>query len=163
MNISIRPFQESDYPEVAVIYQQGIDTGIATFEVQAPTYGDWDLRFHKSCRLVAVLDNKIIGWAALSPFSKRQVYSGVAEVTLYVSPLHQGKQVGFRLLSALIDASENAGFWTLTAHIFPQNKASLALHQKLGFRILGVHEKIARRNGNWQDNTFLERRSAKIY
>ncbi|MAW96199.1 MULTISPECIES: GNAT family N-acetyltransferase [unclassified Leeuwenhoekiella] len=163
MNINIRPFKESDYPEVAVIYQQGIDTGIATFEVKAPDYGDWDLRFHKSCRLVAALNDQVIGWAALSPFSKRHVYRGVAEVTLYVSPLHQGKQVGFRLLSALIEASEDAGFWTLTAHIFPQNKVSLALHQKLGFRILGVHEKIAKRDGNWQDNTFLERRSSKIY
>ena len=162
MDLLIRRFKPEDYPEVAKIYQAGIDTQIATFETEAPAFEAWDLRFCKACRLVAEVDHKIAGWAALSLVSKRVVYRGVAEVTVYVAPQHQGKRIGFHLLEALIQASEQAGFWTLTAHIFPQNKASIHVHQKLGFRLLGIHEKIAKRNGKWQDNAILERRSTKI-
>jgi len=162
MAIRIRPFKHEDYPEVAKIYQAGIDTQIATFETQAPDFANWDLRFYPACRLVASLENEVVGWAALSLVSKRQVYCGVAEVTVYVAPKHHGKKIGFKLLEALIQSSEQEGFWTLTANIFPQNKASIHVHQKLGFRLLGVHEKIAKRDGKWQDNALLERRSTKI-
>ena len=162
MDLLIRPFKPKDYPEVAKIYQAGIDTQIATFETEAPVFEAWDLRFCKACRLVAEVDHKIAGWAALSLVSKREVYRGVAEVTVYVAPQHQNKRIGLHLLKALIQASEQAGFWTLTAHIFPQNKASIHVHQKLGFKLLGIHEKIAQRNGKWQDNALLERRSTKI-
>ena len=162
MAVRIRPFKPEDYPDVAKIYQAGINTQIATFETEAPAFAAWDLRFCETCRLVAEFDNEVAGWAALSLVSKRQVYHGVAEVTVYVAPQHQGKKIGYHLLEALIQASEQAGFWTLTAHIFPQNKASIHVHQKLGFKLLGVHEKIAQRNGKWQDNALLERRSSKI-
>ena len=162
MDVLIRRFKPEDYPEVAKIYQAGIDTQIATFETEAPAFEAWDLRFCKACRLVAEVDHKVAGWAALSLVSKRVVYRGVAEVTVYVAPQHQGKKIGFQLLEALIQASEHEGFWTLTAHIFPQNKASIHVHQKLGFKLLGIHEKIAQRNGEWQDNALLERRSTKI-
>ena len=162
MDLLIRPFKPKDYPEVAKIYQAGIDTQIATFETEAPVFEAWDLRFCKACRLVAEVDHKIAGWAALSLVSKRVVYRGVAEVTVYVAPQHQNKRIGLHLLKALIQASEQAGFWTLTAHIFPQNKASIHVHQKLGFKLLGIHEKIAKCNGEWQDNALLERRSTKI-
>ena len=163
MNIHIRAFKPEDYPDVAHIYQAGINTGIATFEEQAPHFEDWDVRFFPECRLIATLDGKVAGWAALSLVSKRKVYSGVAEVTVYVSPDYKGMGIGSTLLKSLIEASEAAGFWTLTAHIFPENKASIALHIKHGFRIMGVHEKIAKCNGNWQDNMLLERRSTTIY
>lgn len=163
MNVQIRPFKPEDYPDVAQIYQAGIDTGIATFEEQAPNFEDWDVRFYPECRLIATVDGKVAGWAALSLVSKRKVYSGVAEVTVYISPEYKGMGIGSTLLKSLIEASEAARFWTLTAHIFPQNEASISLHLKHGFRIMGVHEKIAKRNGKWQDNTLLERRSSTIY
>ena len=162
MDLLIRRFKPEDYPEVAKIYQAGIDTQIATFETEAPAFEAWDLRFCKACRLVAEVDHNVAGWAALSLVSKRVVYRGVAEVTVYVAPQHQNKRIGLHLLKALIQASEQAGFWTLTAHIFPQNKASIHVHQKLGFKLLGIHEKIAKCNGEWQDNALLERRSTKI-
>ncbi|RXG14310.1 phosphinothricin acetyltransferase [Leeuwenhoekiella aestuarii] len=163
MLLSIRDFQEADYPEVSKIYKDGIDTGIATFETEVPDFKNWNLRFYQSCRLVAILDSEVVGWAALSLVSKRNVYSGVAEVTIYVSQKHQGQKIGSLLMKKLIAKSEEEGFWTLTAHIFPQNKSSIHLHLKYDFKVLGVHEKIAKRDNKWEDNILLERRSTKIF
>lgn len=162
MEISINIFSIRDFPNVVKIYKAGLDTGIATFETAVPSYEEWDERFLNVCRFCAFAENTLVGWAALSPRSKRSCYSGVAEVTIYLEPQFQRKGFGKKLLAHLITASEHEGFWTLTAHIFPENKASIALHEKLGFRVVGQHERIAQRNGKWHGNVILERRSEKF-
>lgn len=161
-NIQIRAFQKEDYTACAKIYKEGMDTGIATFETKVPSWEAWDLKFLSSCRFVAEFNKKVIGWCALSPFSAREVYKGVAEVTIYVASEAQGKGIGKMLLQHLIKESEEANFWTLQAKIFPENKASIALHEKCGFRKVGIREKIAMRDGTWCDNVLLERRSNLI-
>jgi phosphinothricin acetyltransferase len=158
--IIVRPFETEDWPVVRAIYQQGIDTKNATFEKEAKEWVDWNRTMLLDCRLVAVLPgNKIVGWAALSPVSNRAVYVGVAEVSIYVTTDHQGGRIGTHLLKALIDASEQAGFWTLQAGIFPENVASIALHRKCGFRIVGRREKLGQMDGVWRDVVLMERRS----
>jgi phosphinothricin acetyltransferase len=158
----IRPLIESDYKEVANIYKKGMDTGIATFETSVPSWDIWDQKFLSTCRFVIEDQTKIFGWCALSKVSEREVYKGVAEDTIYIDPDFQGKQIGKKLLNHLITKSEKNGFWSLYAAIFPQNKSSIALHQKCGFRIIGTREKIAQRNGKWYDNVLMERRSSLI-
>ncbi|MEQ8928182.1 MAG: N-acetyltransferase family protein [Fulvivirga sp.] len=150
---------ESIYPDVAQIYQQGIDTGIATFETKVPTWVEWDKSHLPYGRLVAVEDNTVLGWAALSPVSSRCVYGGVAEVSIYLAEQARGKGIGKKLLNALIATSEENGIWTLQAGVFPMNKASIALHEKCGFRMIGYKERIGQLNGQWIDNILLERRS----
>lgn len=150
-----------DWPEVARIYGEGIATGNATFETTAPGWETWDRNHSDDCRLVAVLDDEIAGWAALSPVSGRYVYRGVAEVSVYVSSLARGRGVGTALLGALAVASEEAGYWTLQTSIFPENTPSIALHEKHGFRIVGTRERIGQHNGTWRDTVFMERRSAR--
>lgn len=157
-----------DWPAVAVIYQAGIDTGHATFETHPPA--SWDVfRSHKidGCSLVAMSGETVDGWAALSPVSDRCVYAGVAEVSVYVDPAARGKGVGDALLDALIACSEAEGIWTLQAGIFPENEASVRLHFKHGFRLVGVRERIGKmsygpRAGEWRDALFLERRSRVV-
>lgn len=139
---------------------EGIATGIATFEAEAPSWESWDARHIQSCRLVAESGEKILGWAALTPFSKRPVYAGVAEVSLYVGRDARGHGVGDALMANLITESEREGFWTLQAGIFPDNKSSLALHKKHGFRVVGLRERLGRMSdGVWRDVLLLERRS----
>ncbi len=158
--ILIDEMKAEDGPTVLSIYQQGIDTGQATFETSAPEWEQWDENHLKMCRLVARLpDLSVVGWAALSAVSKRIVYAGVAEVSLYVHPRHQHHGVGGRLLEELIHHSEEAGFWMLQASVFPENAASVHLHMKCGFRQVGTREKIARLHGVWRDTLLLERRS----
>ena len=160
--IKIRPFVKSDFPSVKDIYQQGIDTGDATFQEQAKGYDDWNESLLPNCRLVAENNGQVIGWAALSSASNRCVYSGIAEVSVYVSSNSQGSGVGNSLLDALIKASEEEGIWTLQAGIFPENKASIHIHSKNGFKVLGIREKLGQMNGIWRDIVFMERRSKLV-
>jgi L-amino acid N-acyltransferase YncA len=163
MNFKIRFMTPSDSPEVLKIYQEGIATGSATFETDVPTWDDWDRAHLSDARLVAEdTDGKLVGWAAVSPSSTRQVYAGVAEISIYVAESFRGRQVGIALLHRLIAASENAGIWMLTATIFAENKASISLHRRCGFRLVGRRERIAQLHGEWKDTVIYERRSAMV-
>ena len=156
----LRRLEAADWTAVRDIYREGIRSGLATFEVEAPTWEEWDAAHHGEHRLVAEMDERIVGWAALGPVSTRRVYAGVAEDSVYVSAGAQGQGVGGALLSALVAGAETAGIWTVEAGIFPENGASVAVHQRCGFRIVGVREKLGRRDGLWRDVLLLERRSA---
>lgn len=158
--ISIAELTAEHWPEVRAIYQSGIDTGNATFETAAPEWEAWDDGHLQTGRLVAVAEGRVAGWAALSPVSRRQVYRGVAEVSVYVAPEWRGRGVGRRLLLSLIDAAEAAGIWTLQASVFPENHATLRLHTTLGFRLVGRRERIGQLHGTWRDTVLLERRSS---
>lgn len=160
-SITINPLQPADWPAVRAIYEEGIATGQATFETSAPDWEAWDESHRPDGRLVARQEGQIIGWAALSPVSKRSVYRGVAEVSVYVAAAARGQGVGRALLQALIEASESAGVWTLQAGIFPENEASVALHLSCGFRIVGRRERLGLHHGVWRDALFLERRSSR--
>ncbi len=163
MSIEIKIMQTKDWMVVANIYQLGIETGDATFETEVPSWVVWNNAHLKSCRFVAWLDSKIVGWAALSPTSNRCVYGGVAEVSVYIDTNYNGSGIGTKLLQELVDQSEKAGFWTLQSGIFPENLASLQLHKKLGFREIGFKERVGKmKNGVWRDNIILERRSKKV-
>ncbi len=159
---TIEAMQPGDWPVVEAIYREGIETGVATFETATPSYEQWDRAHRPDCRIVARLDGAIVGWAALSPVSPREVYRGVAEVGIYVAAAARGAGVGRRLLAALVRSSEAAGCWTLQAGIFPENAASLALHRGCGFRELGRRERIGCRDGVWRDVVLLERRSSVV-
>ncbi|MCV6576083.1 MAG: GNAT family N-acetyltransferase [Cohaesibacter sp.] len=162
---SIRPMHKDDAAAILAIYQQGIETGHATFASQAPDWTDWDAGYLPACRFVACDDSgQILGWAALSGVSSRCVYAGVAEVSVYIADHAKGKGVGRSLLGVLIDASEKDGIWTLQAGIFPENLASLSLHEALGFKRLGLREKLGKMQygpmqDQWRDVVLLERRS----
>lgn len=174
--VIVEPMQAGDYDEVRRIYEEGIASGDATFETQAPSWEAWDAGHVRTCRLVArqadsgthgpgnesAGGRRVLGWAALSPVSTRCVYSGVAEVSVYVAGTARGQGVGKALLKELIRESEAAGFWTLQAGIFPENVASLALHKGLGFREVGLRERIGQMNGRWRDTLLLERRSQVV-
>jgi phosphinothricin acetyltransferase len=162
LNIEIKHIRRLDWKSLGNIYKLGIETGIATFETEVPTWRKWNQSHLKCCRLAAWLDSSLVGWAALSPVSDRCVYDGVAEVSVYVDTNLNGKGIGTQLLQRLIIESENDGYWTLQAGIFPENKASISLHKKVGFREIGYREKIGKKNGVWYDNTTLERRSKKV-
>jgi L-amino acid N-acyltransferase YncA len=157
--ISIQPMQPEDWPAVRAIYLQGIATGNATFETTAPDWETWNAGHLPHSRLVARDADAILGWAALSPYSRRQVYAGVAEVSLYVAENARGQGIGAALLAALVAESEANGIWTLQAGIFPENLASIALHTRFGFRIAGTRERIGCMNGQWRDVVLLERRA----
>ena len=131
-----------DWSRVEEIYVQGIKTGMATFETDSPGWDDWNQSHLALGRLVAVAKGEILGWVALSPVSNRCIYGGVAEISVYVDAKNRGMGIGMRLMKAVIDASEANGFWTLQSGLFPENKASLALHKKCGFRVIGTRERI---------------------
>ena len=162
MGIVVRPLIKSDWETVSRIYGEGIATGIATFETEVPNWELWNEKYIKHCRIVAELNREVVGFAVLSQVSKREVYKGVAEVSVYVSRSHRGKHIGETLLKQLIKESENKGFWTLQANIFSENLTSIHLHEKCGFRIIGIREKIGKLHGKWHDNHLLERRSDVI-
>lgn len=151
--------QAGDWEAVRRIYLEGIATGDATFETDAPTWEEWDRRHRPDCRQVACNQGEVVGWAALSPYSSRHVYRGVAEESVYVASTARGLGVGKALLEALVVASEQAGVWTLQAGIFPENTASLAVHRACGFRAVGRRERIGQMDGVWRDVMLLERRS----
>ena len=154
--------QPSDWARVSKIYQEGIDTKLATFEIEVPTWECWNESHLSDARLLAKLDEEVVGWAALSPVSSRPAYAGVAEVSLYIAAEARGRGVGKRLLRALVQESERMGLWTLQAVTFRENTGSIALHKKCGFHEVGVREKIAQLDGVWRDTVLLERRSQEV-
>ena len=158
--IYIRKLKEKDWESVAKIYKEGIDTGNATFEQQVPTWNVWDKAHLQTCRFVAEVESEIAGWAALTAVSGRCVYSGVAEVSVYIAEKFRGKKIGKQLLESLINESENEGLWTLQAGIFPENIASIKIHEGLGFRKVGYRERIGKMNNVWRNTVLLERRSS---
>jgi phosphinothricin acetyltransferase len=159
MEVLFRSLRKEDWPVVAEIYRQGIETGNATFEKKIPEWATWNQTHHDKCRLIAVADGKVAGWAALIPVSGRVVYSGVAEVSIYISSEFRGSGIGRRLLIKLVEESETEGFWTLQASVFPENAASIKIHLDAGFRKVGFREKIGIMDGIWRDTVLLERRS----
>ena len=158
--VIIDQMRVSDWEQVRAIYLEGIRSGHSTFETEAPSWEKWDEGHLSIARLVMRDGETVLGWAALSPVSKRHVYRGVAEVTVYVSENAQGRGIGRALLEALIDESEKNGVWMLQASIFPENTASVQLHLRCGFREVGRRERIAVLNGVWRDTLLFERRAA---
>jgi L-amino acid N-acyltransferase YncA len=156
--ITIREAAPEDWPEIARIYGSGIAGGDATFEESVPSWEAWDATHLRAPRLIAERGGSIIGWAALSAVSARPAYRGVAEVSVYVAPEAAGRGAGTLLLAALMEAAGADGIWTLQAAIFPENSASIRLHQKCGFRTVGVRERLGFHRGRWRDVLLLERR-----
>ena len=160
--ISIRPMDAADWHSVSKIYEDGIATGFATFETSIPTYESWDAAHMASCRLIAMEGEKILGWAALSPVSSRCVYGGIGEVSVYIGKDSRGKGAGKLLMHTLIKESEAEGLWTIQSGIFPENKGSIELHKKVGFRYIGKRERVGKLDGEWKDNLLFERRSETV-
>ena len=161
--VVIRPMVPADWPAVAAIYGEGIATNDATLERDVPSWATWDAGHRVECRFVATQDGEVVGWVALSDYSARDVYRGVAWESVYVSARARGTGVGRALLAHLVPASEAAGVWTLLAGVQVENVASLALHERAGFRRLGVQERVGRDpTGRWRDVALLERRSLVI-
>ncbi|HEV2446520.1 MAG TPA: GNAT family N-acetyltransferase [Candidatus Sulfopaludibacter sp.] len=157
--MEIVPMTPQDWDAVRAIYLEGIATGNATFETAAPDWERWDAGHSAHCRLVVRANGDVVGWAALSPVSSRHVYRGVAEVSVYVADRARRQGVGRMLLDALVSESERQGIWSLQASIFPENVASIELHRRCGFRVVGVRERIGQRNGVWRDTVLMERRA----
>jgi phosphinothricin acetyltransferase len=152
-----------DWPAVREIYEQGIATGDATFDTEASDWEEWDAGHLRLCRLVARNEaGEVVAWAALSPVQRKSAYRGVAEGSLYVREDARGTGVGRRLSEAMIEAAEEAGIWTVELWMFPENRASIALCESLGFRIVGVRERIGKREGRWRDVVVMERRSDAV-
>ena len=158
----IRQMQGSDLDSVLQIYGEGLETKCATFETSIPSRESWNKEHHLTLRYVAELESKVLGWVALSPVSTRYVYRGVGEISIYISISARGKGIGSLLMEKMIQESEKEGFWTLQTSVFAINESSLALHQKMGFRIVGTREEIAQRDGEWRDTVIMERRSKLI-
>jgi L-amino acid N-acyltransferase YncA len=154
--------KDTDSLAVLHIYSLGLDTKNATFETKVPSWEEWDANHHKHSRFVYEEDNKVLGWVALSPVSRRAVYSGVAEVSLYVDINYSGRGIGTKLMQNVIESSELNGIWTLNSAIFPENTASYRLHNKCGFRKVGIRRKIAKLHDQWRDTLILERRSKVV-
>jgi L-amino acid N-acyltransferase YncA len=159
MDLIVERMKVEDWGAVRSIHREGITTGNATFETDAPEWQEWDVRHLRDCRFVARREGQVVGWGALSPVSSRCVYAGVAEVSIYVTASARGEGIGKTLLRTLIEASERQGIWTLQAGVFPENEASIALHKACGFREVGYRERIGQMNGYWRDVILLERRS----
>lgn len=163
MSITIAPLAQVHADEVLAIYQAGIDEGNATFETTAPTWQVFEAGKLPEHRFVAAgEDGKVLGWVAASTVSDRCAYAGVVEHSVYVHPAARGQGVASALLTALVRSTEAAGIWTVQSGIFPENRASLALHQGAGFRVIGTRERIGRHHGVWRDVVLLERRSPRI-
>jgi phosphinothricin acetyltransferase len=162
MDFTITPMLDADWPHVRAIYRDGIATGNATFETDAPPWEEWDRTHRREGRLVARAGDQVLGWVALGPASRRRAYAGVADVSLYVAAAARGHGVGTALLRAAIEAAERAGIWTIQAGVFPENAASLAVHRACGFREVGRRERFGCMNGVWRDVLLLERRSRMV-
>lgn len=161
--LRIEPMTAGDAAAVLAIYAEGIATGHATFQSVVPTWDEWDASHAATPRLIARDDSgRVLGWAALAPVSKRDVYRGVGEHSVYVAEAARGRGVGLALLQAFIVASEAAGYWTLIAGVFPENTVSVVLHERCGFRLVGRRERIGFMDGRWRDTLMLERRSAIV-
>ncbi len=158
----VRDLRADDWPEVARIYREGIETGNATFETEVPSWEEWDASHLTAHRFAAERDGRVVGWVALLPVSSRECYSGVAEVSLYVSEEARSQGVGRVLLTSAIEGAERGGIWTLQTSVFPENEASLRLLRRFGFREVGRRERIGRLHGIWRDTVLVERRSEVI-
>lgn len=162
ISMETKPITKDNFSELVEIYSQGLATNIATFQNELPIWDDWDKGHLDFCRISIYENNEMLGWTALSPVSSRCVYSGVAEVSVYVATDARGKGIGVMLLNELIKQSEPNGIWTLQSGIFSENQLSIKLHEKCGFRIVGYREKIGKKDGVWKDNVLMERRSKNI-
>jgi phosphinothricin acetyltransferase len=160
--VIIRPMQASDWDDVRRIYADGIASGNATFETEPPGWEEWDEGHLTESRFVAAQDETVVGWAALSPVSDRCVYGGVAEISVYVDAEARGQGVGGELMEALVRSSEDRGIWTLQAGVFPENDASVRVHTRVGFRLVGRRERLGQMDGVWRDVLLLERRSDRV-
>ena len=162
--VTIRPMTAADAAQVLAIYQAGLDGGEASFETQAPAWEVFDATRLPGHRHVAVdsASGEVLGWAAAVPVSDRCVYQGVVEHSVYVAPAVRGRGVGAALLRALIGSTEAAGIWTIQSGIFPENAASLRLHERAGFRVVGIRERLGCHHGRWRDVVLLERRSPRV-
>jgi L-amino acid N-acyltransferase YncA len=160
--MEVRGLRPQDWPAVRAVYEAGIATGNATFETGAPSWEVWNAAHLPAHRLVAAEGDRVLAWAALAPVSDRCAYAGVAEDSIYVAPDAQGRGVGRLLLGALVASAERAGIWTVQTGIFPENQASVRLHQACGFRVVGVRERLGRLHGRWRDVLLLERRSPLV-
>jgi L-amino acid N-acyltransferase YncA len=158
----LRPLEPEDWRAVSDIYWDGMRDGLATFETEVPSWEVWDGVHLHHHRLVAEILGEVVGFSALSPVSSRRCYAGVAEDSVYVARSARGLGIGRALLEALIEGAEEAGIWTVQASVFPENHATLALHERCGFRVVGRRERIAKRDGVWRDTLFLERRSGAV-
>jgi L-amino acid N-acyltransferase YncA len=161
-SVELRQLEHDDWPAVAEIYWDGMRDGLATFETEVPSWEAWNTAHLRGHRLVADLLGEVVGWAALSPASKRRCYLGVVENSVYIAREARGLGIGRALLEELIAGAEAAGIWTIQTSIFPENHASLALHERCGFRVVGRRERVAKRDGIWRDTVFLERRSEAV-
>ncbi len=163
MRIAVERMLPEHWPGVRAVYVEGLATGDATFETEAPDWEHWDASHLSACRLVALDEGvRVAGWAALGAVSARKVYAGVAEVSVYVGEAYRGRGLGRALLEALVRESESEGIWTLQAGIFPENTASVALHTTCGFRVVGRRERVGKLCGRWRDTLLLERRSRVV-
>ena len=160
--LEVRPLTADDWPAVRDIYAEGIASGEATFETTPPDWSGWDVGHVPEHRWVAVDDGAVLGWVACSDVSSRCVYAGVLELSVYVAASARGRGVGSALMRAVVRSTEADGVWTLQAGVFPENEASLALHARHGFRVIGRRERLGRREGVWRDVVLLERRSAVV-
>lgn len=158
----IEAMGEGDWPTVRAIYAEGIATGNATFDAEPPSWEQWDRSHLAEPRIVARVDGEVVGWAALAPVSERCVYGGVAENSVYIASSARGRGIGRRLLQALVQRAEWAGIWTVQTGIFPENIASLRLHERCGFRVVGRRERLGQMGGRWRDVILLERRSSTV-
>ena len=157
--LEIVAMEPADWEQVSAIYAEGIETRNATFETEPPSWASFDATRHHDHRLVARLDGAVVGWAALAPVSRRACYSGVAENSVYVTDSARGRGIGRALMEALVAGADAGEIWTIQTSIFPENAASLALHERVGFRVVGRRERIAQLDGMWRDALFLERRA----
>lgn len=160
--IEIRKLTHLDWDDISRIYKEGLNTGIASFETGVPSWSSWDKAHDDQCRLVVCLNGQIVAYSALRKVSSRPQFSGVAEMRIYVSAAYRGVGIGTKLLNQTIKISESLGYWTLQVSIFKENTPAINLHKKVGFKEVGICEKIANRNGKWFDVVFLERRSLVI-
>jgi L-amino acid N-acyltransferase YncA len=158
----VREMRQSDNESILEIYRMGLETRNATFETIVPSWQDWDSKHLTHSRFVSEENGLVTGWAALTAFSAREVYRGVAEISIYVANGFRGKKIGSCLMEQLIISSEINGIWTLVSSVFPENEATLRLHKNFGFRIIGRRERIAKLDGKWRDTILLERRSSRF-
>jgi phosphinothricin acetyltransferase len=157
-DIEVRPLRDEDLPAVRTIYAQGIATGNATFETEVPAFDRWAAAHPPQYRFVAILGGDIVGWVAAAPVSDRCAYAGVLEHSVYVDASARRQGIGRRLLETLIEHADHGGAWTIQSGIFPENQASVELHQRCGFRVVGTRERLGQVHGTWRDVLLMERR-----